>query len=157
MDWEQAANSENAERLEDGFHRVKVAAVHRKNKDGQELETAKGPYLSVVFHAASGGQAKQSFWLTEKAGWRLARALKAMGMNLQKMTAAGIELGHFLDDAFCQKQLVGRECWIEVTHNGDYANADVVDAADVPATAKTPHAPKPADDMATQFEDDIPF
>jgi hypothetical protein len=78
-----------------------------------------------------------------------------MGMNLQKMTAANIALEHFLDEAFCQKQLVGRECWVKVTHSGDYANADVIEAADVPATAKKPSVPDA--DMATQFEDEIPF
>jgi len=152
MDWNTAASSEGAsERLPEGYHKVKVAAAYRHNKEGKPYETAKGPYVSVIFEDLRGSQAKQSFWLTDKAGWRLARALKAMGANLEKMTNAGIELAHFLDESFCQKQLVGRDCWVKVEHSGDYANADVIDERDVPSASLAEYGTPPPDDS------DIPF
>ena len=152
MDWTTAASSEGAyERLPEGYHKVKVSAAYRHNKDGKPYETSKGPYVAIVFEDLRGSQAKQSFWLTEKAGWRLARALKAMGADLEKMTKAGVKLNHFLDESFCQKQLVGRDCWVNVEHSGDYANADVVEESDVPASTIAEHG------ATLPPEDDIPF
>lgn len=161
MDWEKAATYDGThEKLEDGYHQVKVVSVYRQTKDGVPYESASGPYMYVGFANLRGAQASASFWLTEKAGWKLAKALKAMGLNMKKMTEAGIEIGHFLDQDFCTKQLVGRDCWVLVERDGKYANAEVIDSKDIPVNVRNAN-PAPPDESgggaSMPPDEDIPF
>lgn len=163
MDWANQSEGNNENKLASGYHKVTVKKAIRFKKDGSELESAKGPFLMLIFEDIHGFSATASYWLTQKAAWKLANTCKAMGFDLAAMTAQSVEIENFHDEKFCKAQFEKRTCIISVTQQGQYTNADVVDEDDlapdvlvsmnsgaVPAPTEA-GTPPPAD------ADDIPF
>ncbi len=155
--WTDSAEGEGqTPKMPEGYHRVKVLKAIRAKKDGTELKSQAGPYLIVVVGNDS-GEATASFWVTPKAKWKLARALSRMGVDLKKMDEAGVSIEKFLDGEFAKTQLVGREAWAQVEHDGQYANVEFFSEDEMPAAAlKTAMATAPAAAPADD-DDGVPF
>lgn len=159
MDWEKESEGDTQEAsLAPGYHKVKVKKAIRIKKDGTELKSAKGPFLMLIFADVNGLEATNSYWLTKKAGWKLALACKIMGFDLARMTSSGIEIESFCDEGFAKKHFEGRECLVQVTQQGVYTNAEVVDEDSLPpdilvSLSQEAQVPAPAPTV----DDDIPF
>ena len=147
MDWEKAAEGQS-ETMSEGYHRVKIAKAMRAKKSGDEFVSRDGdPQICAVLENEQGEQAICMFTLTEKAGWVLARCLKACGRNLQKMNESGVTMGHFHDETRAKKWLEGLEGWVFIEHRTAdsgraYANVEWVCEEDVPAD-RLKRAPSP--------------
>ena len=133
MDWEKAATGDSDyERIPEGYCQAEVKKAYRANKDGKPYESAKGSYVRLLVEDAKGRTASCSLWITEKAAWKLAATLQRIGHDMKDLTDKGVEISHFLNEETCKRAFVGRSCWWQVEHSGNYANADAVSLGDVP-------------------------
>lgn len=171
MSWREAANQKDSKRtnprIPEGVHKVKITKALRYKKDGTEMASAKGPYVMLVYENEHGEEATQSVWLTENAKNYLAGTLDALGFDLDRMDKARVDLDQFHDADFCEAQFVGRTAYIEVKHDGKYANAEPIFEHEYKRQATTEHQ-RPASRTPETYQDageppeavdegDIPF
>src|SRR5690606_36213633 len=136
---------EFADKMPDGYHKAIVVKVLRGPKDGPDFTSKNGDaQVMAVFVNAAGEEASTMFTLSDKAARVLAKFLESSGANLAKMNDAGVTLRDFENQTFAQKQLMDRECWIEVEwkqgDKKDYSKIAFVKESDLPVhvLAKTP-------------------
>lgn len=134
FDWESAAEGNAG--IPEGYHRVKCVKVMRANKDGKKYESQKGdPQIYTVWQTRNDEEGLAIFTLSPSAAFTLAGMLKACGANLKRMQDEGVTPASFADQAFAEKQLVNRECWVYAEKKGKYTNLDFVEAETVPDAA----------------------
>lgn len=162
-DWKKSASGEDTgPSMEPGYCRAKIVKVIRGKKDGTEFKSKNGdPQLMVIWENVAGESAPSMYTLSEKAGFVLAKMCERVGMDLDRMTEAGVTPESFADEEFAKKQLIGRECWVHVTTYGDNGkvNAEACKENDVPAQflQQTYAGASTAGPHETLTEDDIPF
>lgn len=96
--------------LQAGWHQVKVADYELKPNP----KTGNNGVEFAFMGTSTGGRAKDMFWLTEAAFWRLAAFARACGMT--RTEAASYEPTNPND----HRKLVGLECWVELVKKGEY-------------------------------------
>lgn len=162
MDWNNPENNNNeAPKLPDGYHRVKVGKILHGKKDGTTFENKNGdPYILVVFQDAEEREASCNYTLTDAMLWKLGELIGWSGGSneLTELQPAAVD---FTDPSFCEQHILGRKCWVYVETKGKYTNADPVDPDKVPAEAlqkAKSSAPVTAGGPSPDGEDDdIPF
>ena len=152
-DWENNADKEGgsqAERLPDGIHDVKITRVVFGKKDGPAFASRSGdPQIMIIYTDAEGREAGSMVTLSPKAGWVLAKILRAAGANLSKMTSNGVKPADFAAEEFATVNLVGRELrvnveWTMVPNGKDYVDVmPVTTGANQQAAPAEPKGPIP--------------
>lgn len=145
-----------SEKLPAGTHEVTIVRILHGKKDGTRFAAKDGsPQIMLIFADEDGREVSLMVTLSDKAAWMLAKILKAVGANVEKMTERGITPDRFEDETFAEKNLVGRQLTIEVTYREyqgkQYAN--VTPVMEQPAGGFDPEA----DLKAAIANDDIPF
>jgi hypothetical protein len=136
MSWadkaKDAAEGGHGNKMAEGYHRLEVVKCVREKKDGTLLESASGPFLLVVYRDETGAEASCSYWITEKAQWRLIRDMARLGVDMDGLDERGVLLEHFLDAAFATDELAGRTAPGYAEPSGQYVNVDILSPDDVP-------------------------
>lgn len=127
MDWKAKANEEgqkNAERIPEGVARGVVISkvLHGTKNDGFFVTKGGDRQIMVIVADNQDREAATMFTLSEKVAWALAKLCEAAGLDLDKMTKAGIGIEKFQEEAFAKKNLEGRKLDVEIRHNGKYTN-----------------------------------
>ena len=165
-DWNKSASGEDSgPRMEPGYYHAKIIKVLRGKKDGTLFMSRNNdPQLMVIWENDCGEECVGMYTLSEKAGFVLAKTCNHVGMNLDKMTEAGVTPLSFEDEDFSRKQLVGRRCWIQVSTYGENGKVSAESCAesDVPVQyinqASTVVGSSPQEQTHEPLaEDDIPF
>jgi len=148
-DWTKEAQSDGptqTEKLPSGTHDVEITRVVFGPKDGPPFASRNGdPQIMVIFADNEGREASQMVTLSRKAGWVLAKVLRAADVHLSKMTADGIKPADFANPQFATANLVSRRLrvrveWARSERDGkDYA--DVMPVAT--GAAYQPQSPQP--------------
>jgi hypothetical protein len=154
-DWKtesEKTGTATAEKLPAGTHEVTISRVLHGKKDGTRFAAKDGsPQIMLIFADEGDREASLMVTLSDKGAWMLAKILRAVGANVERMTERGITPDRFEDETFAEKNLVGRRLTIEVTYrayNGkQYAN--------VAPVMEQPAGFDPDSDQPR--EDDIPF
>lgn len=161
MDWVKAAAGESADNMPEGYHRATCSAVYTADKDGNPIVSKNGNNgVRLVFRDDAGQSASGTLWLTQKADWKIAQTLQIMGHEMEKLNAANLTLASFLSQDVCERAFKDRACWVQVEHNGQYANAECVHDSDVPPQLLKPAAAAadvPFDEVPQAGDDSIPF
>ena len=162
MDYDWNRPADETPKMDEGYHRATVTKlVHTKKVNGTDvdLEDKNGDrFIIVIFANYNGEESTKTVWV--EGGQE--GSLRALVQNLDSFDLAKLQ-GHkpddFLDAAWAKKMLIGRTCWVSVTHRGKYANGEPIKEADGPASAlQREKAERPAASLAgAAQEDDIPF
>ncbi|MCR4331805.1 MAG: hypothetical protein NUV34_03750 [Sulfuricaulis sp.] len=161
---DKAEGGQNAEKMPAGYHHATAVKVVYGKKDGPGFTSKHGdPQIMVVFANEADQEAACMFTLSEKAAWVMAKFMECAGADLVKMEEAGVTIEHFGKAVFANKQIEGRECWIEVkweSRDGgkEYAKIDFLEESEVPVHALQGAVVGGNDGGAIEVtEDQIPF
>ena len=135
---EKAEGGQSAEKMPAGYHHVTAVKIVYGKRDGPDFTSKYGdPQIMVVFVNSADQEAACMFTLSDRAAWVMAKFMKAAGADLAKMDKAGVTIKNFEDAPFTNRQIKGRECWIEVkweSRDGgkEYAKVDFLMESEVP-------------------------
>jgi len=154
--WEKEADregGEQSERLPSGIHDVEITRVVFGSKQGGVFTSKSGdPQIMLIFADSEGREASLMVTLSRKAGWVLAKVLRAAGLRMSQMTADGVEPKDFASEQFATANLVGRRLRIDV--KWFKSERDGKEYADVMPVATGANYSQPAE---TTSADDIPI
>lgn len=169
--WTQNAESQRAERIPKGKHRVRVLKCLRTTQNGEAFVSNNGdPQLLLVFQDPQAREVSYMFTLSDRAAFRLAQFMSCCDppINLAQLEADGVEPGHFADEEWARANFENRQLTIDVIPNPQderYPHIEFVKvrgpeaAPPAPAAAATPAArpapqrvqtPPPAAQTATR-------
>ena len=129
---EAAKGGHGGPKMTEGYHALEVVNCIREKKDGTPLQSASGPFLLVVYRDETGAEASCSYWITEKAQWKLIRDMTRLGVDMDSLDERGVTLDHFLDADFATEELQGRTSPGYAEPSGQYVNVEVLSPDKVP-------------------------
>lgn len=155
--WKDAAKSERKS-LPFGFEFVAVNSCMRFKKSGEEFKTAKGAFLLVVYGNEDGAESTVSYFLTDKAQWKLARDLSRLGVDMDELDGRGVGIADFADQDFAANEMMGRTSWAKISAtDSKYPDVELVTPDSVPPAVRAKQddaQPEPTD--TTPPDDDRP-
>lgn len=113
--WETEAEKSFADRIPDGEFDLIIDRVVMGNQNGPFTSNNGDPQIMVVFADQQAREASTFLTLNDRAGFKLAQIMKAVGADLARMTQAGVMPEHFANEEFAQKNLVGRQLRARIT------------------------------------------
>lgn len=133
-DW-TSTEDDYADRMADGYHKVRIEKVMRGSKKKDDYRTQKGDrQLMLVFANDTGDEAACMVCVEGKGVFKLKQLVQRFGLDTDKMKAHGVTPDRFADEQFAKKQLEGREGWIQVTNKAEgFADIEFVKTDDLPA------------------------
>ncbi len=147
MGWKDSAEGGQSESIPFGKHdNLRVTRVLRETKKKGRLQSESGdPQLLCIVSDDQARERMLTLTLSEKAQWKLAQLLDAMGADLDSMDAENIGIDAFSDELFATRQLVDRPFSAEIRPQKDNpAYADIVPLRRIPTETK---APVPTDEI----------
>lgn len=109
-------------RLPAGTHKVRIAAVRRTKKNGSEFVTKNGDPQAMIVFANNKGEEVVGFaalTLDPDESWMIRGILNSItpAVNWEAIRKHGVTPIKFQDEAFANKQLIGRELTITVSYS----------------------------------------
>lgn len=159
IDHKESENSESGKDLPVGAHRVHIERIITEKNDGSKIQTKKGdPCVLIVYSDDEGREAVEPHTISPRAFWTFRRMLARFGVDAEKLNADGVRPIDWLDQNFCEEQLLGKKGYIRVVESGGRTRAEPIKKEEYEEYAKMKEKARSiGKSVENDDEEEIPF